>query len=755
MHKLLIVAALIAVVYPALAQPTLGVTSTNNQVILFWSANTPGTNSILQSTTELTPPNWVSATDAVVVAYGSQTAVSVANSTSSRFFRLALVPPTTDGMTLIPAGSFTMGDTLDGETDAVPMNIYVSAFYMDTNLVSYSLWQTVYSYATNVGYGFDDAGSDKATNHPVWMVNWYDCVKWCNARSQQAGLNPVYYTDAGLTQVYVNGDTDAVYPNWTANGYRLPTEAEWEKAARGGLGGQRFPWGDTVSESQANYYADPPSNSYDLGPYSGYNTNFDTGDTPYTSPVGYFDPNSYGLYDMAGNEFEWCWDWYGIPYGQPTTNNPTGPASGSQRVIRGGSWSRRAEYARCANRLKNNPNYSAGHYGFRCVRGILTDQYTQWSELAVDVPQIMPSSPIFTNGSAQVTFSATAIGGDPFNDLKGTGFGSRIARIQVLAGVGDGKWYLPSFTPTKVLDLISQFRPSHLNRFTGGPVDPNYVVGDGMTAIQFMNAAIARCANPNSDHCISARLDWIRYSDNGSNVTAFINAAGTLFTNVYSQLSPPQRAIGIDEAHGGIPTNTLDIVSKALLAQGWKYIGWGANANTQVPFGDADWAMLSLNPTNFSLTTPSIPSTLDSIGGYVSYQEEMDWPNNWNIMISNYPTADDQTAIFTTIAQQQKYPFIWVVAQEDTEAYYDSTAITNSSGKTIFQVYLDLLNEYHVGTNYLWNWDFGDGSSSTNQNPTHIYYGNAATNYLVVVTITDQDGNTATNQLIATISAAH
>jgi sulfatase modifying factor 1 len=361
-------------IHPASAQVILGVAQTNHQTILFWPA--AATNFVLQGNTNLVPTNWVFVTDVVPVANGSQNAVAVTNGAGIRFFRLIQIPSTaSDGMALIPAGSFTIGDALDGESDAIPTNVYVSAFYMETNLVSSSQWQLVYAYAMNQGYGFDTGdGLGKAANHPVQTVNWYDVVKWSNARSQLAGLTPVYYTDAALTRIYSNGDTDLVYANWNANGYRLPTEAEWEKAARGGLSGQRFPWGNLISESQANYQGNTSDYSYDLGP-TGFNTNYNVGGFPYTSPVGSFPANGYGLNDMAGNVFEWCWDWYaGTPYqtGSPYLggSNPRGPASSpvGGRVLRGGSWGGLAGFARCAYR-GFSPVISPPAIGFRCVRG--------------------------------------------------------------------------------------------------------------------------------------------------------------------------------------------------------------------------------------------------------------------------------------------------------------------------------------------------------------------------------------------------
>jgi formylglycine-generating enzyme required for sulfatase activity len=274
------------------------------------------------------------------------------------------------GMVLIPAGSFQMGDAFnEGASDERPLHtVTVSAFFMDKYEVTKGLWDEVATWASAHGYDINAAsGSGKASNHPVYNVSWYEAVKWANARSEREGLTPCYTVGGN---VYRTGQSVSVSCNWSAKGYRLPTEAEWEKAARGGCGGRRFPWcdTDTITHSRANYYS-KTDYSYDTSTTRGYHPTYKTGSEPYTSPVGSFPANGYGLYDMAGNVWEWCWGWYDSGYyaSSPGTD-PRGPASGSYRVARGGGWSHDANYCRAAGRNVYGPDSVRHALGFRLVR---------------------------------------------------------------------------------------------------------------------------------------------------------------------------------------------------------------------------------------------------------------------------------------------------------------------------------------------------------------------------------------------------
>ena len=197
-------------------------------------------------------------------------------------------------------------------------------------------------------------------------------MKWCNARSQKEGLAPCYYIDPFFFTLYKSGaiSISNSWVNWSANGYRLPTEAEWEKAARGGRQKRRFPWGGDFSQHiRANYNATTNVYNYDKGPTTGYHPVYTNGPAPCTSPVGSFPANGYGLHDMAGNVMEWCWDFHADASAVYQTD-PRGPAAGTNRMLRGGSWMYYAHYMRVASRELGVPPSGKGDgIGFRCARG--------------------------------------------------------------------------------------------------------------------------------------------------------------------------------------------------------------------------------------------------------------------------------------------------------------------------------------------------------------------------------------------------
>ena len=282
-----------------------------------------------------------------------------------------------------------MGDALG--SDELPVHtVYVSGFSMGKYEVTKALWNEVRDWAVNNGYTDLPVGEGKGDDHPVYVVNWYECVKWCNARSEKEALTPAYYTSSAQTTVYrvggVNVDNSSV--NWNS-GYRLPTEAEWEKAARGGASGRRFSWSDTdnITHDMANYYS-TTEHSYDTSSTRGYHPTFETNSQPYTSPVGYFAPNGYGLYDMTGNIWEWCWDWYG-EYSSDPQIDPQGPTSSPARVNRGGGCLDNAFYARVSYRNAYTPNTRLGDLGFRCV----LPSTTGWRE----VIETQPEQPTYGN----------------------------------------------------------------------------------------------------------------------------------------------------------------------------------------------------------------------------------------------------------------------------------------------------------------------------------------------------------------------
>jgi formylglycine-generating enzyme required for sulfatase activity len=252
-------------------------------------------------------------------------------------------------MVFVEGGTFQMGSN-DGESDEKPVHqVTVSSFYIGKYEVTQKEWQEV------MGSNPSNWKGDKL---PVEQVSWYDAVEYCNQRSRKEGLTSCYTIDKTSKDPNNTNQNDSskwkVSVNWSANGYRLPTEAEWEYAARGGV------------KSKGYKYA----GSNDIGSVAWYDGNCDD----ITHEVGTKVANELGIFDMTGNILEWCWDWYDAGYyAKSSGSNPTGAASGENRVLRGGSWfiNCGGGYCRVTSRISSWPSYRFSfHFGFRIVRSI-------------------------------------------------------------------------------------------------------------------------------------------------------------------------------------------------------------------------------------------------------------------------------------------------------------------------------------------------------------------------------------------------
>ena len=282
-------------------------------------------------------------------------------------------------MVQVPAGSFTMGSpTSPAEpgrnTDETQHTVTLTGFRIGKYPVTQGQYKAVMGGANPSNFKTAVSPEVNTDNRPVETVSWYDAIIFCNRLSKAEGLSLAYTIDGETDpdewiNAYGSPPTSWIPASrWNyadivagSTGYRLPTEAQWEYACRAGTT-HAFNWDtDVINSTQANYYASQvDANNLVAG------TNLNR-----TTSVGSYAPNAWGLYDMHGNVWEWCWDWYSSSYytaagsGGP---DPTGAVSGVYRVIRGGSWNAYGRNFRSACRVSNVPYVRSGDYGFRLVR---------------------------------------------------------------------------------------------------------------------------------------------------------------------------------------------------------------------------------------------------------------------------------------------------------------------------------------------------------------------------------------------------
>jgi formylglycine-generating enzyme required for sulfatase activity len=228
----------------------------------------------------------------------------------------------------VEGGTFQMGSTKGNDNEKPVHTVTVSSFNISKYQVTQKEWQEVMG---------NNPSKFKGENLPVESVSWYEAVDYCNKRSLKEGLTSAY-----------RGSDNSITCDWNANGYRLPTEAEWEFAAKGGT---------------KDYLTTEYSGSNNVDAVAWYVVN--SGKS--AQPVGMKKANILGIHDMSGNVWEWCWDRYGN-YLSESQTDPRGPISGTSRVARGGSWYHTYKFARSAYRTSRSPSDRTYDYGFRLVR---------------------------------------------------------------------------------------------------------------------------------------------------------------------------------------------------------------------------------------------------------------------------------------------------------------------------------------------------------------------------------------------------
>jgi len=242
---------------------------------------------------------------------------------------------------LVEGGTFQMGSSSSGDERENPIHtVTVKSFYMSKYEVTQREWYEIMG--TTIRQQRDMVAKSgelwgEGDNYPMYLVNWYEAVDYCNKRSLKEGLTPAY-----------RGSGDDITCDWSANGYRLPTEAEWEFAAKGGT---------------KDYLITEYSGSNNVDAVAWYEGN----SGKKTHIVGSKKANSLGLYDMSGNVHEWCWDWYSS-YSENSQTDPKGASLGTFRICRGGDWNFKANYARSVTRQGLLPSSRGVNIGFRVVR---------------------------------------------------------------------------------------------------------------------------------------------------------------------------------------------------------------------------------------------------------------------------------------------------------------------------------------------------------------------------------------------------